>query len=87
MRYSKMDMSVSAKESVVTIKAAMDLLSDEKIDVRGDVLELEARSSMIFSSGGLKIEMTPSKTTFTGDVRMETDNTIKFTGNPENVTK
>ena len=87
LRVSKEDLSVSAKQTAMTIQGSLALLSDQKIDLRGDVLELEARSAMSFVSGELKIEMTPSKTSLTGPVRMETDKTVKFKGSPENVTK
>jgi type VI secretion system secreted protein VgrG len=86
-RTAKEDMSVSAKESFINLSASAALQSADKIDIRGEVIEIEAKSRVTLSAAGLLIEMTPAGMKMTGNVRMETDNVIRYSGNPENLTK
>jgi hypothetical protein len=86
-RSAKEDMSVSAKNSVVNGYASASLKSAQMLDIRGEVIEIEATSKLCFNAAGLIIEMTPEKTTVKGTVRLQTDKLMRFTGNPENLTK
>jgi hypothetical protein len=86
LRKSKEDMSMSSKRSVVTVGATTTMHSDEKVELRGKVIEIEGQSSVKLTSGGVTIELTPDKATISGSLRTKSGNSIKISGNPDKLT-
>ncbi|MEO7331891.1 MAG: hypothetical protein ABI193_25165, partial [Minicystis sp.] len=86
-RKAKGDMSYSANKSKITVGADTSLKSGVKIEMRGEVIELEAKSKFSFSVGGMAIEMTPGVLTIKGPLKLDSNNTIKVSGNPDHLTK
>jgi type VI secretion system secreted protein VgrG len=86
-RQAKGDMSYSANKSTITVGTDVSLKSGVKLEMRGDVIELEAKSKFAFSVGGMSIEMTPGVLTLKGPLKLDSNNSIKVSGNPDHLTK
>jgi type VI secretion system secreted protein VgrG len=86
MRKSKEDMSISSKRSVVTVGATTTMHSDEKVELRGKVIEIEGQSGVTLKSGDLTISLGPDKATITGNLRAKSGDKIKISGNPDKLT-
>ncbi len=86
-RKAKGDMSYSANKSKITVGTDASLKSGVKLEMRGDVIELEAKSKFSFTVGAMAIEMTPGVLTIKGPLKLDSDNTIKVSGNPDHLTK
>ncbi len=86
MKKSKDDMSMSAQKSQVKVLGATKLHSDELVECRGKEIVIEGQQKVVLKSGGLLIEMTPSKTTITGDLKVKSGDSIKIAGSPDELT-
>jgi type VI secretion system secreted protein VgrG len=86
LRKSKEDMSMSSKTSVVTVGGVTTMHSDEKVELRGKVIDIQGMTSVKFQSGDLTIELTPDKTIIKGDVRAKSGNKILISGSPDKLT-
>ena len=86
MRKSKEDMSMSSNRSVVTVGAMTKMHSDEKVELRGKVIEIEGQSKVSLKSGDLLIELTPDTVKIAGKMRVKSGEKIKITGNPDKLT-
>lgn len=85
-RKSKGDMSVSAKKSSVRVGGSATFSSEERFEMRGTEIELVAAQKLTLDAGGLKIEMTPDKTTITGSLKLDAGTKVKVRGNPDKLT-
>ena len=86
MRKSKEDMSTSAKRTVVTVGGVANLHSDEKVELRSKVIEIEGMTKVALKSGYLLSELAPDKATIKGDLRVKSGDKIKIAGNPDKLT-
>jgi len=86
MRKSKEDMSMSAKRSVVIIGGTATMHSDEKVELRGKVIEIEALQSLTLKSGDLSIQLEPTKVSIKGSILAKSAQTITISGNPDKLT-
>ena len=88
MRTSTEDMSYSAENSFITVGAAANLTSDEKLKIESnDTIEITAASEIKLETGGATITMTPGSIAFKGNLKMKTTGKVVATGKPDNVTK
>jgi hypothetical protein len=79
-------MGYSAKQSKITVTGDADLKGDEKININGDEIVLEADALLGFQSQGLELKLEPGKTTIGGQMKIDAGNLIKVTGNKNNIT-
>ena len=84
---TNLSISVLTNKSKITTGINTDLKSAIKLEVRGDVIELEAKSKFAFTAGAMTIEMTPGVTTIKGPLKLDSNNSIKVSGNPDHLTK
>ena len=86
MRKSKDDMSVSAMKTVVRIGAMAKMHSDELLELRGKEIEIEGQEKVTLKSGDMLIELTPTGTTIKGTLKVQSGDSIKIAGNPDELT-
>lgn len=86
LRKSKEDMSMSSKRSVVTVGATTTMHSDQKIELRGKVIEIEGQSKVTLKSGGTVIELGPDGASISGNLKLKSGDKIKIAGNPDKLT-
>jgi hypothetical protein len=79
-------MTLSAKRSWVTVTGTVTMHSDERVELRGKEILIEAREKVVLQSNGLLIELAPDKTTISGKIALKGGATIEFTGNPDKLT-
>lgn len=87
LRQSGEDMGTGSEKSNVRVAGMATLSSAERVEYRGKVVLLEAKSSMSFKGPGLEMTLTPSKTTFKGKVLLKPGEKVTTTGGPDNITK
>lgn len=87
LRQSGEDMGAGSEKTNVRIGATADLTSAERVEYRGKVVLLEAKSSLSFKGPGLEVTLTPGKTTLKGKVLLKPGNKLVTTGGPDNITK
>ncbi|MFO0619234.1 MAG: type VI secretion system tip protein TssI/VgrG [Polyangiaceae bacterium] len=81
------DITTSAREAAVTIGGNATFDAKDKVELRGQKIEITALKSVHLEKGDLKIDMTPSKITITGDMKLKTKDKINVHGTPDNVSK
>lgn len=86
MRKSKDDMSVSAMKTVVRVGAMAKMHSDELLELRGKEIEIEGQEKVTLKSGDMLIELTPTGTTIKGTLKVQSGDSIKIAGNPDELT-
>ncbi len=86
LRKSQEAMSYSAKKSAIKVGAEAKFHSDEKLELRGKVIELEGKTRVSLKSGDLLIQLEPSKITIKGDVKTTSADNIKISGSPDKLT-
>lgn len=86
LKKSKGNMSFSAPKISIRVGGVAQLESEERLELRGKEIELEAATSFTLLAGDMKIEMKPAETKLTGTMKLETDTEIKFRGNPDKLT-
>lgn len=86
LRKSKEDMSMSTKKTIVRVVGPTKIHSDEKVELRGKVIELEGQTSLKFTSGDMSIELTQAAATIKGTVKLKSGTTIKVSGKPDKLT-
>jgi type VI secretion system secreted protein VgrG len=86
LRISKDDMSVSAKETTVTVNDSVLAGSAERVELRSKEIEVTASASLTLQAGGLLIEMTPGEVKITGPIKEKSGTKIVVRGNPEKLT-
>jgi type VI secretion system secreted protein VgrG len=86
IRKSKGDMSTTSQVSKVTVGASATVHSDEKVEVRSKVIELEAGASFKLQSGDVAIELTPAGATIQGKLKWKAGSGITVVGNPDKLT-
>jgi type VI secretion system secreted protein VgrG len=87
LRESGEDMGVGAEKTAVRIAGTAALTSAERVEYRGKVVLLEAKSSLSFKAPGLFVSLTPGKTTLKGKVLLKPGDKVTTTGGPDNITK
>ena len=86
IKKAKDDMSMSSQKSFVKVVGATTMHSDELVECRGKEIEIEGQEKVVLRSGGLLIEMTPEKTTITGNLKVKSGDSIKIAGAPDELT-
>jgi type VI secretion system secreted protein VgrG len=87
MRQSGEDMGAGAEKTEVEVGAIARVNSKERVEYRGKVITLEARSSISFKAPGLEITLTPGQATLKGKSLFKAGEALKTTGGPDNITK
>ena len=87
LRQSGEDMGTGAEKTSVKIGGTADLTSAERVEYRGKVVLLEAKSSLSFKAPGLEMTLAPGKTTLKGEVLLKPGDKLVTTGGPDNITK
>jgi type VI secretion system secreted protein VgrG len=87
LRQSGEDMGAGAEKTSVKIGTTADLTSAERVEFRGKVVLLEAKSSLSFKAPGLEMTLAPGKTTLKGEVLLKPGDKLVTTGGPDNITK
>jgi type VI secretion system secreted protein VgrG len=85
-RTSGEDMGISAQHSRVEVAGAASLRSEERVELRGHSIVLEARAGLRLTAPGLSIELTPGSVALAGDVALEAGVKVTTTGGPDNIT-
>lgn len=85
-RSCKKDMGMSSPDLTAIVGASASFTSDEKIEVRGDHIRVEAASKLAFTQGALEIALTPGNIAVKGKMRKEGGAQIVVTGTEENIT-
>jgi type VI secretion system secreted protein VgrG len=86
-RESGESMGYSANNTKFDVGRAAILNTDKKIAINGTEIHLQAEDKLEFLSQALGLELTPSKTTIKGQMKLEAGSEIKFVGNVFNNTK
>lgn len=86
LRKAKGTASHSSQNSDIKVGAMMTLKSEEKVELRGKVIELEATSKLGFDGAGMSIELTPGAIKLVGDVKVKSGTKVRITGNPDKLT-
>lgn len=86
MRKSKKSMGFAAKNTRVNIGGLARLSSNEKIEMRGNHIVIEARSSLTLKTPNLEIALTPTKTTIKGDLKLDAKQKVEVAGMDDNLT-
>ncbi len=86
IRTAEEDMSYSANKSDVKVGGVAGFTSDERIELRGDSILIEAKSDLSLINGGVEIGMGPGEIKMKGKVKLDCANKIVITGGPDNLT-
>lgn len=86
LRKSQEDMSMSTKKTIVRVVGPTKIHSDEKVELRGKIIELEGQTSLKLTSGSMSIELTPTAATINGTLKLKSGTTIKVAGKPDKLT-
>jgi type VI secretion system secreted protein VgrG len=86
-RKSTGDMGAAAKNTRIQVGATAALRSDELIEIRGNEIQLEAKSSLQLKVGAVSITMDTGKIAMEGKLRFEADEKVRVTGKDDNITK
>jgi type VI secretion system secreted protein VgrG len=81
------EVSHSADVSNVTIAKDADMNAQERLEIRGQTIRIEAKKRVRLSKGGLSIEMNPSKINIGGSLKLTSKDRIRIKGAPDNVTR
>ncbi|MFT3764719.1 MAG: type VI secretion system tip protein TssI/VgrG [Minicystis sp.] len=87
VRSAGQDMSYTANKTLVKVGADAQLTSAERVELRGDVIEIEAESELKLCSGSTEITLQPESTAMKGRIKLDSSGgKIVVTGGPENLT-
>lgn len=86
IRKSEKDMSYSANKTLIRVGGFSELSSADRVELRGDFIEIEASNEIKISSGGLEIALTPGVTRMKGEIKLDAKSKIVVTGAPDNLT-
>ena len=81
------DITTSAHDAVVTIGGNATFSAKDKVELRGQKIEITALKSVHLEKDGLTIDMTPAKITISGDVKLKSKDKINVQGAPDNVSQ
>ncbi len=81
------DMGIGAEVIKVNVGALAYLKSDERLEVSGKEIFIEASSSLTFTGPGAEIKMTPGQIAMKGTLRVEAADSVTTTGSMNNITK
>lgn len=81
------DVAHSAKVANVTIAGNAEMKAKEKLEIRGQTIQIEAKKRVKLAKGDLVIEMTPSKINIEGSLKLTSQDRILIKGAPDNVTR
>jgi type VI secretion system secreted protein VgrG len=87
VRKSGDDMGIAGKNLSVSVGGGARFSSGKHIELRGDVIVVEAQSSLKLAVPDLSIELTPGKAAVKGMLRLDAADQVNVTGAPDNVTK
>lgn len=83
LKKAKGDISTASKQSSITVGGATLVQSDEKLELHGKDIEIEAATGFSLSAGGLGIEMSPTSAKITGELKLKSGGTVKVAGGPD----
>jgi type VI secretion system secreted protein VgrG len=87
IRKAKGDMGYGSDLAKVTVGGLVQLSSDERIEIQGKAVAIEAKTSLTFKRDGLELSLEPSKMSFKGALRLEASDKVTITGSDDNLTK
>jgi len=86
MRKAKGNMSVTAEKTVVRVGATATFSSEERIEIHGEEIYLEAATELTFGGGGMSMTLAPGKLSIEGKMKLDAGDKIVVTGNKDNLT-
>jgi len=81
------DITTSAHDSKVTIGGNATFTAKDKVELRGQKIEITAREKVHLEKAGLTIDMTPTKITISGDLKLKSKDKVNVHGTPDNVSQ
>ncbi len=86
MRKAKGNMSVTAEKTVVRVGGTATLSSEERIEIHGEEIYLEAATELTFGGGGMSMTLAPGKLSIEGKMKLDAGDKIVVTGNKDILT-
>jgi hypothetical protein len=86
MRKAKGNMSVSAEKTVVRVGASATFSSEERIEIHGEEIFLEAETELTLGGGGMSMTLAPGKLSIEGKMKLDAGDKIVVTGNKDILT-
>lgn len=86
-RESTESQGYSANQSTIVVKGDAALNGDEKININGDRIILQADQLLGFQSQALQLKLEPGKTTIGGKMKIDAGGNIVVSGNSNNITQ
>ncbi len=83
LRKAKGDVTTASKKSTITVGGATMIKSDEKLELHGKEIEIEALSGFSLKSGGLGIELSATAAKLTGEMKLKAGESVKVAGGPD----
>jgi type VI secretion system secreted protein VgrG len=86
MRKAKSNMSTTAEKTVVRVGASATFSSEERIEIHGEEIYLEAETELTFGGGGMSMTLAPGKLSIEGKMKLDAGDKIVVTGNKDILT-
>lgn len=86
MRKAKGNMSVTADKTVVRVGMNATLSSEERMEIHGEEIYLEAATELTFGGGGMSMTLAPGKLSIEGKMKLDAGDKIVVTGNKDILT-
>ena len=86
MRKAKGNMSVTTEKTVVRVGATATLSSEERMEIHGEEIYIEAATELTFGGGGMSMTLTPGKLSIEGKMKLDAGDKIVVTGNKDILT-
>lgn len=83
LRKAKGDVTTASKKSTITVGGATMIKSDEKLELHGKEIEIQALSGFSLKSGGLGIELSATAAKLTGEMKLKAGEAVKVAGGPD----
>ena len=81
------DIGHSAEVANVTIAGNATMTAKEKLEIRGQTIQIIAKKRAFLSKEGLSFELTPGKINISGSLKLTSKDRIRVKGAPDNVTR
>ncbi len=86
LKKAKGDITIGTRKNTVKVGGFANLESEEKIELRGEEIELVATQSFSMKCGDLQLLLEPSGITMKGIVRLDAATKIQVFGQPDDLT-
>ena len=71
---------------MVRVGATATFSSEERIEIHGEEIYLEAATELTFGGGGMSMTLAPGKLSIEGKMKLDAGDKIVVTGNKDNLT-